>query len=40
MAPVTNVMKFGPEGEQLYGSVGVYRPRAGRWEALMSSDRW
>ncbi|MDR6859789.1 branched-chain amino acid ABC transporter substrate-binding protein [Variovorax guangxiensis] len=40
MAPVTNVMKFGPDGEQIYGSVGVYRPRGGRWEALMSSDRW
>ncbi|VTU38646.1 Leucine-, isoleucine-, valine-, threonine-, and alanine-binding protein precursor [Variovorax sp. PBS-H4] len=40
MAPVTNVMKFGPDGEQLYGSVGVYRPRGGRWEPLMSSDRW
>lgn len=40
MAPVTNVMKFGPDGEQLYGSVGVYRPREGRWEPLINSDRW
>jgi branched-chain amino acid transport system substrate-binding protein len=40
MAPVTNVMKFGADGEQIYGSVGIYRPRGGRWEALMSSDRW
>ena len=40
VAPITNTMKFGSDGEQLYGSVGIYRPRDGRWEPIMNSDRW
>ncbi|VWX63863.1 Leucine-, isoleucine-, valine-, threonine-, and alanine-binding protein [Burkholderiales bacterium 8X] len=40
IAPVNSTMKFGADGEQLYGSVGIYRPRAGRWEPMMNSDRW
>lgn len=40
VAPVTSTMKFGPDGEQVYGSVGIYRPRNGEWEPLVNSDRW
>ena len=40
VAPVTSTMKFGPDGGQLYGSVGVYRPRNGEWEPLINSDCW
>jgi len=39
-APVTNTMRFGADGEQRYGAIGVYRLNAGQWEPLMRSDRW
>jgi len=38
--PMTNSMRFGPDGEQRYGAVSVYQLRAGGWEPLMRSDRW
>jgi branched-chain amino acid transport system substrate-binding protein len=38
--PMTNSMRFGPDGEQRYGAVSVYQLRAGGWDALMRSDRW
>jgi branched-chain amino acid transport system substrate-binding protein len=38
--PMTNSMRFGPDGEQRYGAVSVYQVRAGGWEPLMRSDRW
>ncbi|MET0383612.1 MAG: branched-chain amino acid ABC transporter substrate-binding protein [Burkholderiaceae bacterium] len=38
--PMTNSMRFGPDGEQRYGAVAVYQLRGGAWEPLMRSDRW
>jgi len=38
--PMTNSMRFGPDGEQRYGAVSVYQLRGGGWEPLMRSDRW
>jgi branched-chain amino acid transport system substrate-binding protein len=38
--PMTNSMRFGPDGEQRYGAVSVYQWRAGGWDPLMRSDRW
>lgn len=38
--PITNSMRFGADGEQRYGAVGVYQLHAGAWEPLMRSDRW
>ena len=39
-APVTGMMRFGPDGEQRYGAIGVYEKRNGQWEPLIRSDRW
>jgi branched-chain amino acid transport system substrate-binding protein len=39
-APVTGMMRFGPDGEQRYGAIGVYERRNGQWEPLIRSDRW
>jgi branched-chain amino acid transport system substrate-binding protein len=38
--PMTNSMRFGPDGEQRYAAISVYQLRAGGWEPLMRSDRW
>jgi len=38
--PMTNSMRFGPDGEQRYGAVAVYQLRGGSWDPLMRSDRW
>lgn len=40
VAPVTNTMRFGPDGEQRYAAIGVYRLGAGLWQPLMRSDQW
>lgn len=39
-APVTGMMRFGADGEQRYGAIGVYEKRNGQWEPLIRSDRW
>ena len=39
-APVTGMMRFGADGEQRYGAIGVYERRNGLWEPLIRSDRW
>jgi branched-chain amino acid transport system substrate-binding protein len=40
-APVTNTMRFGDDGEQRYGAIGVYRlSPIGKWQPMMHSDRW
>lgn len=39
-APVTSTMRFGEDGEQRYGAIGVYQLSAERWVPLMRSDRW
>lgn len=39
-APVTGMMRFGADGEQRYGAIGVYEKRNGQWEPLLRSDRW
>jgi branched-chain amino acid transport system substrate-binding protein len=38
--PMTNSMRFGKDGEQLYASVAVYQLHAGAWNSMMRSDRW
>ncbi|MFL6630245.1 MAG: branched-chain amino acid ABC transporter substrate-binding protein [Vitreoscilla sp.] len=38
--PITNSMRFGADGEQRYGAVGVYQLHGAAWEPLMRSDRW
>jgi branched-chain amino acid transport system substrate-binding protein len=38
--PMTNSMRFGPDGEQRYGAVAVYQLRGGAWDPLMRSDHW
>ncbi|HEX7636774.1 MAG TPA: branched-chain amino acid ABC transporter substrate-binding protein [Burkholderiaceae bacterium] len=38
--PITNSLRFGPDGEQRYGAVAVYQLRGGAWDPLMRSDRW
>jgi len=38
--PITNSMRFGADGEQRYGAVGVYHLNGAAWEPLMRSDRW
>jgi branched-chain amino acid transport system substrate-binding protein len=38
--PMTNSMRFGPDGEQRYGAVSVYQLHGGAWDPLMRSDRW
>ena len=39
-APVTQYMKWDTNGEQRYGSVGVYELQRGHWELHMRSNRW
>ena len=39
-APITGMMRFGADGEQRYGAIGVYEKRNGQWEPLLRSDRW
>lgn len=39
-APVTGSMRFDAQGEQRFGSVGVYRARISVWEPLVRSDLW
>lgn len=38
--PMTNSMRFGPDGEQRFGSVAVYQLRGSEWDMLVRSDRW
>ncbi len=38
--PVTGSMKWDDKGEQLYGVIGVYTTRDGKWELQMRSDIW
>jgi branched-chain amino acid transport system substrate-binding protein len=38
--PMTDSMRFGPDGEQRYGAVAVYQLRGGSWDPLVRSDRW
>jgi branched-chain amino acid transport system substrate-binding protein len=40
LAPVTNAIRFKPDGEQYYGAVSVYKAQPGAWEAVMRSDQW
>jgi len=40
LAPVTNNVRFRPDGEQYYGVVSVYRARGGKWEPVTRSDSW
>lgn len=40
LAPVTSTMRFGPDGEQRYGSVSVYQLNRGQWFLLTRSDVW
>lgn len=40
LAPVTSSMRFGPDGEQRYGSVSVYQLNRGSWFLLTRSDVW
>jgi len=40
LAPVTSSMRFGPDGEQRYGSVSVYQLNRGAWFLLTRSDVW
>lgn len=38
--PATESIRFGADGEQLYGAVGIYQVHGQAWELLMRSDRW
>lgn len=40
IAPVTTTMRFGADGEQRYGAIGIYRMAPAVWEPLMRSDHW
>jgi branched-chain amino acid transport system substrate-binding protein len=40
IAPVTNTMRFGADGEQRFGTIAVYQKREGGWQPLMRSDAW
>lgn len=40
LAPVTNAIRFKPDGEQYYGVISVYKAAPGSWEAVMRSDQW
>lgn len=40
LAPVTNNMRFRPDGEQFYPVVSVYKVVRGRWEPVTRSDTW
>jgi branched-chain amino acid transport system substrate-binding protein len=40
IAPVTGTMRFGNNGEQLYGAITVYERRDGSWWPLVRSDQW
>jgi len=40
LAPVTNNMRFRPDGEQHYGVVSVYKARGNKWEPVTRSDSW
>ena len=40
LAPVTNAIRFKPDGEQYYGAISVYKASPGAWEAVMRSDQW
>jgi branched-chain amino acid transport system substrate-binding protein len=40
LAPVTNNMRFRPDGEQYYGVVSVYKARGNKWEPVTRSDSW
>ena len=40
LAPVTNAIRFKPDGEQYYGAISVYKANPGAWEAVMRSDQW
>lgn len=40
LAPVTNAIRFKPDGEQYYGAISVYKAVPGAWEAVMRSDQW
>lgn len=39
-APISGTMRFGADGEQRYGAVGIYKLGATQWVPLMRSDRW
>jgi branched-chain amino acid transport system substrate-binding protein len=38
--PVTNAIRFDPDGEQHYAAVAAYQLRGGQWDLMMRSDRW
>ncbi len=40
LAPVTNNMRFRPDGEQFYPVISVYKAVRGRWEPVTRSDAW
>jgi branched-chain amino acid transport system substrate-binding protein len=40
LAPVSNNIRFRPDGEQFYGVVSVYRARGSKWEPITRSDSW
>lgn len=39
-APVTGYLRFGPDGEQRSGAVGIYRVRKGQWDLQMRARNW
>ncbi len=40
LAPVTGTMRFDAQGEQRYGSIGIYKLGSERWELMLRSDSW
>ncbi len=40
IAPVTTTMRFGADGEQVFGAISVYERRDARWQPMVRSDRW
>ena len=38
--PATNAIRFNANGEQRYGSIGIYQIHKGAWESIMRSDKW
>lgn len=40
LAPVTNSIRFGNDGEQTYGAISVYEATPAGWEVQMRSDNW
>lgn len=40
LAPVTNNIRFGPDGEQLYPVVSVYKLIDGKWQPMTRGSDW